>query len=437
MQRVFFFTNNDYKKTTPHLSDPNFVPLCRINDEKAQKNGTKKTVFWVKKKPRGEDGLVKGETWKTSQQYIGDWKDNMKEGYGIKLYDNKDKYEGYWKNDMRHGKGTYWVCIGKNKYRKLFTGDWFENNKDGQGIYFYKDGSCYDGTWKNSKRDGKGLMIYANGDIYEGAWENDLKHGYGIIEKKKGDKYYGYWDKGLKEGQGYYYYCSTGKIYLGEWHEDAPRCGIFADVDDENLKKEYKKHFQADDAPPSIPIIKLKVPDTILEQSIHNVHFLRNIKAAKNKTFTELFDPDFQADLTKIFTQRNYQITEEDKTDENQNKTPDNVLTVKEFKNICLDKLGQEISDETLELIFYVFGIPLNSETKIDFLLFCRLFHLVYTKNHEENEEENDFINTEENLSQFSQEKIKAMDSQEKKNSIEDENQVIVNYDSQDIEYEA
>ena len=46
---------------------------------------------------------------------------------------------------MRHGKGTYWICIGKNKYRKLFTGDWFENKKDGHGIYFYKDGSCYDG----------------------------------------------------------------------------------------------------------------------------------------------------------------------------------------------------------------------------------------------------------------------------------------------------
>jgi hypothetical protein len=46
---------------------------------------------------------------------------------------------------MRHGKGTYWVCIGKNKYRKLYTGDWFENKKDGQGIFFYNDGSCYDG----------------------------------------------------------------------------------------------------------------------------------------------------------------------------------------------------------------------------------------------------------------------------------------------------
>lgn len=59
---------------------------------------------------------------------------------------------------MRNGKGTYWLCIGKNKYRKLYTGDWFENKKEGQGIYFYKDGSCYDGYIKsyiNNKEFGK------------------------------------------------------------------------------------------------------------------------------------------------------------------------------------------------------------------------------------------------------------------------------------------
>lgn len=102
-------------------------------------------MYWVKDKPKEEDGTVKGERWKTSQQYVGDWRDNKKDGYGIIISNNKDKYEGYWKDDLKHGKGTYWVCIGKNKYRKLYTGDWYENKKDGNGIYFYKDGSCYDG----------------------------------------------------------------------------------------------------------------------------------------------------------------------------------------------------------------------------------------------------------------------------------------------------
>jgi hypothetical protein len=35
--------------------------------------------------------------------------------------------------------------------------------------------------------------------------------------------------------------------------------------------------------------------------------------------------------------------------------------------------------DETVELIFYVFGES-SDTTKIDFMLFCRLFYLIYAK---------------------------------------------------------
>ena len=83
MQRVFFNSNNDYKPSDKHTSDPLFIPLAQINDLKSQKNGTKKTVFWVKKKEKSEDGTIKGEKYETSEQYIGDWKENKKDGYGI------------------------------------------------------------------------------------------------------------------------------------------------------------------------------------------------------------------------------------------------------------------------------------------------------------------------------------------------------------------
>ena len=60
---------------------------------------------------------------------------------------------------MRHAKGTYWLCIGKNKYRKLYTGDWVNNKKEGSGIYFYKDGSCYDGYINSKLVPGKILSV--------------------------------------------------------------------------------------------------------------------------------------------------------------------------------------------------------------------------------------------------------------------------------------
>jgi hypothetical protein len=178
-------------------------------------------------------------------------------------------------------------------------------------------------------------MIYANGDVYEGAWQADLKHGYGILEKKNQDKYHGFWNKGLKEGQGYYYYSSTGKIYLGEWHEDVPRSGIFTDVDDENLKKEYKKHFLSEDPVAMIPELRLKNPYNVLEESISNIHFLRSVKSAKDKNINELFSSEFISDLTLIFT-KNTNLLDSEAS----NKLPDNTISIEEYKQLCNENLG-------------------------------------------------------------------------------------------------
>ena len=385
MQRVIFSGNRQYKPSIEPASDHLFIPLAVINDLKAQKNGTKKTVFWVKKKKKQEDGTVKGEKWSTSQQYSGDWKENKKHGYGIKIYDNKDKYEGYWENDLRNGKGTYWLCIGKNKYRKLYTGDWKNNQKEGHGIYFYKDGSCYDGEWKNSKRDVKGLMIYANEDIYQGSWKEDKKHGHGILEKANGDKYYGYWNCDLKEGQGYYWYSKTGKVYLGEWHEDCPRCGIFTDVNDEKLNIDISKINDPKDVPASIPGLCLKNPEAVLEDSINNVHFIRSIKEVKNKNLQELFKNEEQKEIIKMYSQLR---TTKKKDDENENKIPDFTITLDQLKKTIANNLNFDLNNEILEIIFYALKIPFVEDTKIDFLLFFKIYYLIFTKIYAVDEEE-------------------------------------------------
>ena len=385
MQRVVFSGNRGYKPSIEPASDRLFIPLAIINDLKAQKNGTKKTVFWVKKKKKQEDGTVKGEKWSTSQQYSGDWKENKKHGYGIKIYDNKDKYEGYWENDLRNGKGTYWLCIGKNKYRKLYTGDWKNNQKEGHGIYFYKDGSCYDGEWKNSKRDGKGLMIYANEDIYQGSWKEDKKHGHGILEKANGDKYYGYWNSDMKEGQGYYWYSKTGKVYLGEWHEDCPRCGIFTDVNDDKLHIDLSKITDPKEIPAQIPELNLKNPESVLEESINSVYFIRSIKEVKNKNLQELFKNEEQKEIIKMYSQLR---TSKKKDDDNENKIPDFTITLDQLKKTIKANLDFDLSNDILEIIFYALKIPFVEDTKIDFLLFFKIYYLIYTKVSPKEEEE-------------------------------------------------
>ena len=427
MQRVVFSGNRGYKPSIEPASDRLFIPLAVINDLKAQKNGTKKTVFWVKKKKKQEDGTVKGEKWSTSQQYSGDWKENKKHGYGIKIYDNKDKYEGYWENDLRNGKGTYWLCIGKNKYRKLYTGDWKNNQKEGHGIYFYKDGSCYDGEWKNSKRDGKGLMIYANEDIYQGSWKEDKKHGHGILEKANGDKYYGYWNSDMKEGQGYYWYSKTGKVYLGEWHEDCPRCGIFTDVNDDKLHIDLSKVTDPKEIPASIPELSLKNPEGVLEESINSVYFIRSIKEVKNKNLQELFKNEDQKEIIKMYSQLR---TTKKKDDEDENKIPDFTITLDQLKKTIKANLEFDLSNDILETIFYALKIPFTEETKVDFLLFFKIYYLIYTKVCTKEEYEGEEMQGEEQYEEGNEEMAEQ-------NNIEQQEEMAGEENEENYEYEG
>jgi hypothetical protein len=220
-------------------------------------------------------------------------------------------------------------------------------------------------------------MIYANEDIYQGSWKEDKKHGHGILEKANGDKYYGYWNCDLKEGQGYYWYSNTGKVYLGEWHEDCPRCGIFTDVNDEKLNIDISKINDPKDIPAPIPGLCLKNPEGVLEDSINNVHFIRSIKEVKNKNLQELFKNEEQKEIIKMYSQLR---TTKKKDDDDENKIPDFTITLDQLKKTIANNLNFDLSNEILEIIFYALKIPFLEDTKIDFLLFFKIYYLIFTK---------------------------------------------------------
>ena len=83
-------------------------------------------------------------TWDDGDVYDGEWKDGMRNGYGIKLVaGTAERYEGQFKNDAKHGRGTYTYESG-NKYE----GDWLDDQKSGQGVMTRPDGSViFDGEW--------------------------------------------------------------------------------------------------------------------------------------------------------------------------------------------------------------------------------------------------------------------------------------------------
>ncbi len=65
-----------------------------------------------------------------------------------------------------HGKGVYTWPNGKK-----YVGDYKNDKKEGNGTYYWPDGREYSGPWKDGKQDGVGRFKSKNGTIRTGLWE--------------------------------------------------------------------------------------------------------------------------------------------------------------------------------------------------------------------------------------------------------------------------
>eukprot|EP00741_Cyanophora_paradoxa_P004225 tig00000789_g4103.t1 len=262
--------------TRKSATDPIFPEiteqLWKTWDTKANKNGGLHTVYF--RTLNQNHGTVKRgkpppKVWaQQSKQYVkntylGQWRDNLKHGYGIQIEKNGNKYEGEWNRGRRHGQGTYYVCIN-GKLVKRFEGHWCDDTMQGRGKYYYPDGTQYDGEWLSNERHGQGRFTYASGDLYEGQWHYGLRQGYGILDYANGDRFEGYWVNDRKEGAGTYYYASSGRRYDGEWVADVAKAGVMTEVD---------KEGQA--GPITLPRLELSEPMQVIERRLQEIRLQR------------------------------------------------------------------------------------------------------------------------------------------------------------------
>ena len=56
-------------------------------------------------------------------------------------------------------------------------GNWKDDMKLGYGEQTFVDGGVFKGKWKDSKYHGKGSWTSANGEGYSGTYKNGVKHG--------------------------------------------------------------------------------------------------------------------------------------------------------------------------------------------------------------------------------------------------------------------
>lgn len=248
--------------------------LWKLNDVKANKEGPRHMVYWVGTKPKIEDGTVDAEPYFIKETYQGQWKDNMKHGYGVQTYKNGDRYEGQWLRDKRHGEGVLWVRVpgSKSKFRREFTGGWFEDKRCGAGTCYYSNADRYEGQWRDGKRHGQGHMHYVNGDIYEGSWLNNSRHGYGAHTSANGDVYQGYWYNDLKEGAGALYFFTSGRVLTGEWCQNQMKTGVLCKAEEAPGEVKAVGRLAAIQRR-QVPIQKLELKDPVevLRQSLEQI----------------------------------------------------------------------------------------------------------------------------------------------------------------------
>ena len=144
-------------------------------------------------------------------KYKGQFKQSLFDGYGVMEWNNGTKYEGYFKKDLASGEGKQYYSDGS-----LYEGNFRENFREGHGKMTYSDGNIYEGEWEEDNRHGFGSFTWANGDRYVGHYKQDVEYGEGMFKKDKEFFYEGNFARGVFEGKGIIEWVN-GEKYNGDF----------------------------------------------------------------------------------------------------------------------------------------------------------------------------------------------------------------------------
>uniref|UniRef100_H3AVE3 MORN repeat containing 1 n=2 Tax=Latimeria chalumnae TaxID=7897 RepID=H3AVE3_LATCH len=205
-----------------------------------------------------------GRKARNSNFYIGEMKEQMRDGFGLYVYSNNFfRYEGEWMRGKKHGHGKlvmkdgsfyegqfengeingngfrFWAATG-NSYSGQFhfgelhgygvmkygiggkyEGEFSYGMQEGHGVLMDREGQTFQGSFHNNKRHGEGKITFLNGDQYEGDWVMDQRQGHGVLCCADGSVYEGQWRNDVFGGQGTMIHCS-GVVYDGLWINGRP-----------------------------------------------------------------------------------------------------------------------------------------------------------------------------------------------------------------------
>ncbi|MFZ4622700.1 MAG: MORN repeat-containing protein [Rhodoferax sp.] len=152
--------------------------------------------------------------WANGQRYTGNWRDDQPDGEGEWTSATGDRYIGSFVAGKRVGKGRM-VYADKTEY----NGSWANDRPSGPGVFKFLNGDVYEGQFEAGEQSGTGTLTHRNGDSYTGSWLQGKRNGKGVAQWKDGQRYEGDWRVDRKEGQGLMQFPDGGS-YEGAWVND-------------------------------------------------------------------------------------------------------------------------------------------------------------------------------------------------------------------------
>ena len=61
----------------------------------------------------------------------------------------------------------------KWKTGDMYDGEWVNDARTGDGVYYYASGDKFVGKFVNGKRHGAGVYTFKNGTVKRGVWKDD------------------------------------------------------------------------------------------------------------------------------------------------------------------------------------------------------------------------------------------------------------------------
>lgn len=137
----------------------------------------------------------------------------MIQGIGLMKYPNGNKYQGNFKDNLRHGYGVYTL-----KDESFYEGEWKNDKLDGPGSYTFKNKNQFFGSWKQNI--GKGYIMRFDGRMEEGKLIEEVFTSKEVLRFPDNRIYKGPLKDGNMHGENGRLEYPNGELYVGSFIND-------------------------------------------------------------------------------------------------------------------------------------------------------------------------------------------------------------------------